>query len=241
MDELRFFNPYADIRFTANRLPHWQQEGAFILLRFGLPMPFLIGCVLNGNPSVKLGCAFIRNRGAPKSSANIMSRSRERWSAGSMPVMVPASCGAPIAQPSWRKRYAILMVNVLCRSRLGGHAQSCPHLFVQNAAWPLEKILLSWKGFTARRISALLGRIGNFGNEIISIGSSVMKSISRVAFATYGGTQLKQVCAMANSMFIRASLRESSSKPGTCGALERRRSLFIVRQCSSKPANSFSD
>jgi putative transposase len=35
-------------------------------------------------------------------------------------------------------------------------------LFVQNAAWPLEKILLSWKGFTARRINALLGRIGNF-------------------------------------------------------------------------------
>ena len=35
-------------------------------------------------------------------------------------------------------------------------------LFVQNTAWPLEKIILSWKGFTARRINALLGRSGNF-------------------------------------------------------------------------------
>ncbi len=35
-------------------------------------------------------------------------------------------------------------------------------VFVQNAAWPLEKILLSWKGFTARKINSLLGRSGTF-------------------------------------------------------------------------------
>jgi REP element-mobilizing transposase RayT len=35
-------------------------------------------------------------------------------------------------------------------------------VFVQNAAWPLEKVILSWKGFTARRINALLGRTGGF-------------------------------------------------------------------------------
>ena len=36
MAELRFFNPYADIRFTANRLPHWQQVGAVYFVTFRL-------------------------------------------------------------------------------------------------------------------------------------------------------------------------------------------------------------
>jgi putative transposase len=34
--ELLFFNPYADIRFTTNRLPHWQQEGAVYFVTFRL-------------------------------------------------------------------------------------------------------------------------------------------------------------------------------------------------------------
>jgi REP-associated tyrosine transposase len=34
--ELCFFNPYADIRLTANRLPHWQQEGAVYFVTFRL-------------------------------------------------------------------------------------------------------------------------------------------------------------------------------------------------------------
>lgn len=36
MNELRFFNPYADIRQTENRLPHWQQAGAFYFITFRL-------------------------------------------------------------------------------------------------------------------------------------------------------------------------------------------------------------
>ena len=35
-------------------------------------------------------------------------------------------------------------------------------VFVLNPAWSLEKIILSWKGFTARKINPLLGRTGNF-------------------------------------------------------------------------------
>ena len=34
-------------------------------------------------------------------------------------------------------------------------------LFVQNPEWPLEKLIRSWKGFTARRINALLDRSGS--------------------------------------------------------------------------------
>ena len=35
-------------------------------------------------------------------------------------------------------------------------------VFVLNPAWSLEKIILSWKGFTPRRINPLLGSRGNF-------------------------------------------------------------------------------
>jgi REP element-mobilizing transposase RayT len=35
-------------------------------------------------------------------------------------------------------------------------------VFVLNLAWSLEKIILSWKGFAARKINPLLGRTGSF-------------------------------------------------------------------------------
>ena len=35
-------------------------------------------------------------------------------------------------------------------------------VFVQNPEFPLEKLIRSWKGFTARQINKLLGRSGNF-------------------------------------------------------------------------------
>jgi hypothetical protein len=36
MDELRFFNPYAEIRHTGSRLLHWQQQGDVYFLTFRL-------------------------------------------------------------------------------------------------------------------------------------------------------------------------------------------------------------
>jgi putative transposase len=36
MNELRFFNPYADLRHTENWLPHWQQAGAVYFVTFRL-------------------------------------------------------------------------------------------------------------------------------------------------------------------------------------------------------------
>jgi hypothetical protein len=36
MSELHFFNPYADIRHTEIRLPHWQQSGAVYFVTFRL-------------------------------------------------------------------------------------------------------------------------------------------------------------------------------------------------------------
>jgi hypothetical protein len=43
-DSLRYFNPFADIRRTANKLPHWQQAGAtyFITYRLADAVPMLL-------------------------------------------------------------------------------------------------------------------------------------------------------------------------------------------------------
>src|SRR6266567_4037489 len=41
METLRFFNPYEEIRYTENLLPHWQQKGAvyFVTFRLGDAIP----------------------------------------------------------------------------------------------------------------------------------------------------------------------------------------------------------
>ena len=38
-------------------------------------------------------------------------------------------------------------------------------LFVQNADWPLEKLVRSWKSFTSRKINSLLGRDGSLWQQ----------------------------------------------------------------------------
>jgi hypothetical protein len=84
-------------------------------------------------------------------------------------------------------------------------------VFVQNVAWPLEKIILSWKGFTARRINALLGRTGGFWQRDYLILSFAMANISRTAFATSGGIRFRQVCTMGTPSYMRVRLPERLS------------------------------
>jgi hypothetical protein len=55
MDDLQFFNPFGDIRLTANRLPHWQQKGAVYSLHFGWPTQSRGVCSANGKMIVRLG------------------------------------------------------------------------------------------------------------------------------------------------------------------------------------------
>jgi hypothetical protein len=42
---------------------------------------------------------------------------------------------------------------VICCVVMPSHGHA---LFVQNADWPLEKLMRSWKGFTSRKINSLL-------------------------------------------------------------------------------------
>jgi hypothetical protein len=107
--ELRFFNPYADIRFTANCVPHWQQEGAVYFVTFRLADAVAHSLRTRWESEREAWLRVHRNRGTPKSSANIMNDSQARSNVGSMLAMVLVSCDDVTAQKSWLKRCATSM------------------------------------------------------------------------------------------------------------------------------------
>ena len=159
-DELHFFNPYAEIRHTENRLPHWQQNGAvyFVTFRLADAIPKHLRDQWESERSVWL-------RFHPKPwSAEIEHEYHERFS-GAIERWLDAGHGSCILR---RADCAEIVGNALRHFEGDRYAQVAwvvmPNhvhlLFVQCAEWPLETLLHSWKRFTARAINALLGRIG---------------------------------------------------------------------------------
>jgi len=159
--ELRFFNPYADIRFTANRLPHWQQSGAVYLVTFRLAdaVPHNLRTQWESERE-----GWLRLHPKPW-SAEIEYQYHERFS-GAIERWLDAGYGSCILR---QPNCADIVNQTLCYfdgQRLvmisfvvmPNHAHA---LFVQNAAWPLEKVLRSWKSFASRKINSLLHREGS--------------------------------------------------------------------------------
>jgi REP element-mobilizing transposase RayT len=159
--ELRFFNPYADIRFTANRLPHWQQEGAiyFITFRLADAVPHRLRIQWESERE-----AWLRVHPEPWSTQTEreyharFSSAIERWldvGHGSCILRRP-DCAEIVAEALHYfddKRLALISFVVM-----PNHVHA---LFVQNVEWPLEKVLRSWKSFTSRKINSLLRRDGS--------------------------------------------------------------------------------
>lgn len=157
MDELRFFNPYADIRFTANRLRHWQQEGAvyFVTFRLADAVPQRLRDEWENERD-----GWLRVHPEPWSSQTELEY-HERFS-GAMEQWLDAGHGSCVLQRPECGRLVDETLQHFEGQRLAliasivmpNHVHA---LFAQNAEWPLEKILRSWKSFTSRRINALLG------------------------------------------------------------------------------------
>jgi len=131
------------------------------LLHFDLPIPCLIICALSGSLNAKHRCVFMRNLGAPKSSAEYHERfsgAIERWldaGHGSCILRRP-DCAGVVAEALRYfdgERVAIISCVVM-----PNHVHA---LFVQNPNWPLEKLVRSWKSFTSRRINSLVTRTGS--------------------------------------------------------------------------------
>jgi putative transposase len=159
--ELCFFNPYADIRLTANRLPHWQQEGAvyFVTFRLADAVPHRLRTQWESERE-----AWLRVYPQPW-SVDVEREYHERFS-GAIERWLDAGHGlcilrrhdcAEIVAEALRyfdgERVAIISAVVM-----PNHLHA---LFVQNANWPLEKLLRSWKSFSSRKINSLLGRDGS--------------------------------------------------------------------------------
>lgn len=162
MNELRFFNPYADIRHTENRLPHWQQEGAayFVTFRLADAVPTSLR-----NQRENERESWLRVHPEPWNTEiereyhKRFSGAIERWlDAGHGACLLRRRECADIVAETLRhfEGERVIMISSVV---MPNHVHT---LFVQNPEWPLEKLVRSWKGFSARKINSLLERSGNF-------------------------------------------------------------------------------
>jgi REP element-mobilizing transposase RayT len=160
--EFQFFNPYDHIRFTANRLPHWQQKGAvyFVTFRLADAVPEHLRQQWESDRK-----AWLRFH-PPPWDAETEREYHERFS-GAIERWLDAGHGSCVLR---HPHYAAVVAEALRHFDADRVSQIAwvvmPNhvhaVFVLNPAWSLEKIILSWKGFTARKINPLLGRKGNF-------------------------------------------------------------------------------
>jgi REP element-mobilizing transposase RayT len=162
MNELRFFNPYADIRHTENRLPHWQQEGAVYFLTFRLAdaVPMRLRSQWENDRD-----GWMRVHPEPW-NAEVEREYHERFS-GAIERWLDGGYGACLLRrPDSAQIVAETLRHfegeravVISFAVMPNHVHA---LFVLNPEWSLEKLVRSWKGFTARQINKLLTRSGNF-------------------------------------------------------------------------------
>ena len=161
MKELHFFNPYADIRHTENRLPHWQQAGAvyFITFRLADAVPLKLRNQWENDRQV-----WLRLHPEPWNSE--VEREYHKRFSGAIEHWLDAGHGACLLR---RRECAEIVADTLRHFEgervamisfviMPNHVHA---LFVQNPLWPLEKLLQSWKRFTTREINKLLDRAGN--------------------------------------------------------------------------------
>ena len=160
MIALQFFNPYAEIRKTENRLPHWQQQGAVSFITFrladALPQHLLdewqreraIWLSLHPEPW---------NAETELEYHKRFSGAIERWlDAGHGSSVLRRSDCAQIVDETLRhfdgNRLALISSVVM-----PNHVHA---VFVQNREHCVERLVRSWKTFTARKINSLLQRSG---------------------------------------------------------------------------------
>jgi putative transposase len=161
VNDLQFFNPYAAIRETGNRLPHWQQSGVvyFVTFRLADAIPTKLRNQWRNDREIWLRfhpepwTIEIEQEYHKRFSATI-----ERWldaGHGSCLLRRP-ECAAIIndALHHFDGQRLVLISSIVMPNHV--HA-----LYVQNSEFPLEKLILSWKTFSARNINKLLGRSGN--------------------------------------------------------------------------------
>lgn len=164
-NDLQFFNPIAEIKHTANMLPHWQQPGAtyFITFRLGDSIPATLRRQWERERE-----QWLLHHPQPWSSETEaeyhqrFSRQIDQW--------LDAGYGdCVLREPETRQ----ILENSLCHFDGDRHFHHAWVIMPNHAhclttlhpAVLLEKVLKSWKGFSARCINQHLSRSGTLWQE----------------------------------------------------------------------------
>jgi putative transposase len=161
MNDLRFFNPYAEIRATGNRLPHWQQAGAVYFVTFRLTDAIPTKLRNQWRDERETWLRFHPEPWTIETDQEYHKRfsaTIERWldaGHGSCLLLRP-DCSAIVSDAlSYFDGQRLVLISSIV---MPNHVHA---LFVQNSEFALEKLIWSWKAFSARKINKLFGRSGH--------------------------------------------------------------------------------
>lgn len=157
---MKFFDPHGDIRFTRNRLPHWQQSEAVYFVTFrladALPKHLLEQWQDERNAWLKFH-PLPWSADVEREYYRRFSRRIEQWldaDHGSC-VLRRRACAQEIATAL--RHFDGTRVNIISFVIMPNHVHA---LFALMHDWPLEKIVHSWKRQSAVRINRLVGDNG---------------------------------------------------------------------------------
>jgi len=160
MQELRFFNPYAEILQTGDRLPHWQQLGAvyFVTCRLGDSVPSHLLSRWEHDREL-----WLRYHPMPwtkeieREYHERFSRAVENWlDAGYGSCLLRRRDCAEIVANALHY-FEGIRISMISFVVMPNHVHA---LFIQNPEWALEKFMQSWKRFSTREINKLVKRSG---------------------------------------------------------------------------------
>ena len=157
---MKFFNPYAEVRITRNRLPHWEQPGAPFFVTFRLA---------DSIPAERLRELEWERRAwqelhPPPLSVEAEAESHRRFSTRVDQWMDEGFGRCVLRDPALRHhverafqfgqgdRYDLLSWVIM-----PNHVHA---LFVLHADWKLRDVLHGWKLHSARQINQALGERG---------------------------------------------------------------------------------
>ena len=160
MGGMKFFNPLADIRFTANRLPHWQQKGAvyFVTFRLADSIPTALRDRWEEERQKWLG--FHPRPWSPEIETlyhKRFSAQMERWlDAGHGSCVLRNPEYAAVVDQAIR-RFDGKRLSLIASVVMPNHVHA---VLVQNGGYPVENLMRGWKSFSARSINRSLRRTG---------------------------------------------------------------------------------
>jgi putative transposase len=160
MHQLHFFNPYAEIHQTENRLPHWQQAGAVYFVTFRLADAVPSHLLSRWQNQRENWLRANPQPWTPKLELEYHTRftgSIERWlDAGHGACLLRSRDNVEVVAKALHhfEGVRVVMISFVV---MPNHVHT---LFVPSPEWALDKLLRSWKGFTTRQINKMHSRAG---------------------------------------------------------------------------------